>query len=251
MAIVAFIIAVILVPGILVFRGIMTRGNPFKTVIEAFIGASLGLLLLFIYFDITGEGLGIRLALIMKETFELLLKDQTIMSNPALKSQNPEELVQALELFYRGIINSLPAFLLVIDALSSYGQYKIISKMIGFNRRGIKRLPSFMYFSWPRQGSWILLLMFALTYIIYIMNSTMGLGHLLLINVNFLMKFYFGVQGASLLFYFVYNKRWPSFTAPLITVAMSLTYVTRVMLFVLGLFDLIMNLKARMEQTVG
>jgi uncharacterized protein YybS (DUF2232 family) len=247
MVILGLFLVILVLPAMVIPKNMALGERPYKVVLEAFLAAALGILFVFILTAASGMGLGEQLAMAMKETVEWMVADERILNHPLFSGRSATEIQGQLISTYTVIINSLPGTLLVLAALSSYFEYILIAKIGSKGPKEIRKLPHFRSFSWPRQGIWGWLAIFIAS---WIFSKDFEIGALVLSNVNVLMEFYFVVQGAAVVFFFGHQKKWPGWVPPLAVLVLSVPRISRIFLFILGVTDLVLNLRDRMERPV-
>ena len=245
MVILGLLLVILVLPAMVIPKNMALGERPYKVVLEAFLAAALGILFVFILTAASGSGLGEQLAFTMKELVEMMVKEDAIIHNPAFAGKTVEEIQSQLTAVYTLMINSLPGTLLVMAAIISYFEYILIAKLASKGAREVRKLPRFRSFSWPRQGIWGWLLIFVAS---WILSKDFEIGSLVLSNVNVLMEFYFVVQGAAVVFFFGHQKKWPGFIPPLVVALLSAFAISRILLLMLGITDLVLNLRNRMER---
>ncbi len=236
---------IVLVPAVVIPKNIVLKERPYKVVLQGFVASSVGILILFIVATITGGSLGEQFALMVDQMIPALVANEGISGNPIFKDMTPAEIKTQLSLIYTLMINSLPAYLLILASLTSYFEYTFIAKLMSGKIRDIRRLPAFANFSWPKSGVWGWLIIFAGS---VVLSNTLDIGKLVLLNVQILMEYYFFLQGASVAFFLADKKKWPKFVPPLVVIIFALSPISRGLIFMLGLIDLVINIKSRLDQ---
>lgn len=243
----ALFLIILLIPAMVIPKNIVIKERPYKVVLEAFIATSVGILILFVVASATGGSLGEQLAAMVDQMIPVLMGNEAFVGNPIFSGMTSAEIQTQLSLIYTAMINSLPGYLLVLASLSSYFEYSLICKLMSGKIRDVRKLPAFNTFTWPKSGVWGWLIIFAGS---WILSKSFDIGPLVLGNVQILMEYYFFVQGAAIIFFFGARKIWPRFVPPLLVVVFSISPISRGIVFMLGLTDLILNIRDRMDQMV-
>jgi uncharacterized protein YybS (DUF2232 family) len=243
----ALFLIIVLIPAMVIPKNIAAKERPYKVILEALIATSVGILFLFVVATATGASLGEQLAAMVDNMIPALMTNEGFLGNPIFSKMTPAEVQIQLSLIYAMMINSLPGYLLVMASLTSYFEYTFIAKLMSGKIRDVRKLPVFSTFSWPKSGAWGWLIIYGGS---LILSNTFDIGPLVLRNVQILMEYYFFVQGAAVVFFFGARKKWPKFVPPLLVVALSISPISRGIIFILGLTDLIINIRNRIDQMV-
>lgn len=235
---------IVFVPVIVIPKNILINETPYKAVLEAFIASSVAILLLFIVATVTGGSLGEHLANMVEEMIPALISNPGFIGNPIFADMTSGEIQIQLATVYTTMINRLPGYLLIGASLTSYLEYTLIAKLMSGKIGEVRKLPAFHTFSWPKSGVWGWLIIFGGS---WVLSQSFDFGALALANVQILMEYYFFVQGAAVLFFFSKRKRWPKFIPPLLLIGFAITPISRSIIFILGLADLILDLRSRMD----
>lgn len=236
---------IVLIPAMVIPKNIAIKERPYKVVLEALIATSVGILFLFVLATMTGGSLGEQLAEMVNRMIPVIMENEVFLKNPIFSEMTPSEVQNQLLSIYTIMINSLPGYLLVMASLTSYFEYTLIAKLMSGKLRDVRRLPAFHTFSWPKSGVWGWLIIFGGS---WILSKSVDIGPLVLGNVQILMEYYFFVQGAAVLFFFGVRKKWPKFVPILLVIVFSISPISRGIIFMLGLGDLILNIRDRMDQ---
>ncbi len=244
----ALFLIIVLVPAMVILKNITLKENPYKVVLQAFVLTSVGILILFVVATTTGASLGEQFAATVDQMIPLLMSNEGLSENPIFSDMTSAEIKMQLSLIYTMMINSLPGYLLVVASFASYFEYTFISKIMSAKIQDVRKLPMFSTFSWPKSGVWGWLIIFGGS---WVLSNTVNFGPLVLLNVQILMEYYFFVQGAAVVFFLASRKKWPKFVPPLVVLVFALSPISRGIIFMLGLTDLILNIRNRMDQMVG
>lgn len=239
------ILIILLIPAMVIPKNIAIRETPYKVVLEGFIATSVGILFLFVVASATGVSLGEQLASMVEQLIPGLMSNEGFVGSSIFSGMTSPEIQSQLSIIYTIMINSLPGYLLVLATLTSYFEYIFIGKLMSGKIRDLRKLPAFYTFTWPKSGAWGWLIIFGGS---WILSNNFDIGSLVLTNVQILMEYYFFVQGAAVLFFFCEKKKWPKFVPPLLVLAFGITPISRGVIFILGLLDLILDLRTRMDR---
>lgn len=244
----ALFLIILLVPAVVILKNIGRREQAYKVVLQAFVASSVAILILFVVATLTGSSLGEYFAATVDQMIPILMSNDGLSGNPIFSDMTPAEIKTQLSLIYTMMINSLPGYLLVVASLTSYFEYTFISKLISGKIPDVQKMPTFSTFTWPKSGVWGWLIIFGGS---WILSNALDFGSLVLLNVQILMEYYFFIQGAAVVFFFAARKGWPKFVPPLVVAVFALSPISRGIIFMLGLIDLILNLRNRMDQMAG
>lgn len=244
MAFIGLGLVLLMSPALVLPRSMALGIRPYKAILESVIVASTGILFLFILVSATGESLGVRIASVIHELIKISVDNQAFIDIPLLQEMSNSEIKSYLINFSNIMIDNFPGFLIILSGLLSYFLYIGISKVMEKRVKKVRRLPLYKNFSWPKQGIWAWIAIYLISLFI---SRDFPEGGVVLSNVNMLMEFYFAFQGGAVVFFLVAKKKWPTAVAIIIVPLFMIVRIFRMGLFILGLLDLMMNLRNRMS----
>jgi uncharacterized protein YybS (DUF2232 family) len=142
---------------------------------------------------------------------------------------------------------AFPGTLIVFSLVAAYLNYGFLSWLIGKTGRKISSLPPFRTFSLPRNIIIGALIIYLLSYI----TVNMGIidKNLMMFSLEMVFTFVFSMQGLAVIFYFGYSKKIPKIVLVVISAIFVLTWLGQTFLFLLGLTDIILDIRKRFSQT--
>ena len=164
-----------------------------------------------------------------------------------LNKLKPEELQNALEQMKEMMRLAIPGTMIVLISIVTYLNYSILSRIMRrFNER-VSLLPPFRNFSFPRTIIFGSIIIYGLSYLT-IKTGIIDKG-LMMLTVQIVFTFLFSVQGLASFYYIGYIKNVPKIILVVIAVILIVTWFGQTFLFLLGLLDIVMNLRKRFSQT--
>lgn len=244
MAFIGLGIILLMSPALVLPRSIIQGVRPYRAIIESVIVAATGILFLFIFISATGESLGVRIASVVHELIKIAIENQVFLDHPLFKGMSDNELSSYLINVSNIMIDNFPGLLIIISGLLSYLLYLGISKVMEKSGKKVRRLPLYKNFSWPKQGIWAWIAIYLIS---LLMSKDFPEGAVVLSNINMLMEFYFAFQGGAVVFFLVAKKEWPVIVAVILVPLFMVIRIFRMGLFILGLLDLMMNVRNRIS----
>ena len=237
----------IIMPIPAIMRYMLSGRNAYRGILEGSLSAMTGVAILFlIFWSMTGFTLFDALNSILNQISvdNINFSSYTAMG---LKKLEPDAVALALENMKEVMRLALPGTIIVFCMIIAYLNYAVISWFIGKTGRRISSLPPFRNFTLPKSMVLGSLLIYILSYI------TVNMGvidkALLMFNLELLFTFIFSIQGLATIFYFGYAKKIPKLVILLVSGIFVLTWLGQTFLFLLGLTDLVFNIRKRFTQT--
>jgi len=164
-----------------------------------------------------------------------------------MKELEMDTLQLALEQMKEMTKLAVPGTIIVFSMVIAYLNYAVISWVIGKTGKKISKLPPFRVFSLPKSIVLGSLLIYVLSYI----TISMGIigKDLIMFNLELLFTFVFFIQGLAVVFYFGYLKKIPKIVSLMVAGIFLFTWLGQTFLFLLGLTDVVLDIRKRFSQT--
>ena len=240
-----FIMIFIPIPAMMKYM--LTGRSAYRGILEGSLTAVTGVALVFLMFwSMTGA----TFFEVMKTALnQITVKDMDFGSYYMMgaKALQPDAMQQALDNMKELSMLALPATLIICCLIIAYFNYSVISWLISRTGRKISVLPPLRAFSLPRNIILGALLIYVLSYI----TASMGIidKNLMMVSLNLVFSFVFSIQGLAVVFYFGYMKKIPKAVLVVIAAVFMLTQLGQTFLSMLGLCDVILNIRKRFSQT--
>ncbi len=142
---------------------------------------------------------------------------------------------------------AFPGTLIVFSVVIAYLNYGLISWILSKTERKISALPPLRTFSLPKNIILGSLIIYILSYI----TANMGIidKNLIMYNLELLFTFIFSIQGLAVVFFFGHMKRIPKLVILIVSGILLLIWLGQTFLFLLGLLDLVLDIRKRLSQT--
>jgi uncharacterized protein YybS (DUF2232 family) len=236
-----------IMPIPIMMRYMLTGRNAYRGILEGSLSAVTGVTLVFlIFWSVTGftffDVLDSTLKQISVENL-ILNSDYTM----GVKQLQPDAMKLALDNAKEMTKLAVPGTLIICCMIVAYLNYGVISWAIHKSGRKISKLPPFRAFSLPKNIVIGALIIYILSYI----TINMGIidKSLMMFNLELLFTFVFSIQGLAVVFYIGYSKRIPKLILVIISAVFFLTWLGQMFLFLLGLTDVVLDIRKRFSQT--
>jgi len=207
--------------------------NPYNGVLSATVAVGLGSLMIFIYAVIQGSSVAAELEASVEAYMPLLL--QSMPGQEALLRQS-----------FDSVISTFPSTIMIWGAVVAYLEYLILSKFIRNGDKGAWQMARLREFTWPRNGIYGWMMIFILSWIASL--TGMPGGDLVMLNIQNIFEAAFSLQGVSLFLMFCMMKKVPSGVAIGLGIIAWVFPTTRLVLFLLGIADIMLGLRTRISQ---
>lgn len=225
----------------------LRRGSasPYRTVIHAALYSSAAALVVFAAASLSGESVYRQLSAAVEDIAGLLAQDSTVIDMLGLEEASMDEKTDMFIGMYQQVFNALPASIMTFSAAAAYFEYLIISKVKKAHIPHTALMPAFREFSLPGGAVWGILLMYIAS---WIMTSTELLPNdLLYVNMDLIFDFVLSLQGISVILMLFHMKRIPKAIGVAAVVILWITVIGRWLLVLLGMLDIILGLKFRIQ----
>ena len=221
------------------------RMSPYRIVMQSVLTVTVLTIIVFMIASMTGKGIFAQI----QETIDALAKD--LADSPLLEqslnlaSDSKADRIEAISSLYENAFAVLPATIMVMSAVVSYIEYLIISKIMRRRTGTVGRMPKFREFSWPGSALMGIMGMYLLSWLLT--KTGVFADNMVYMNIDFLFNFMFSIQGVSVVLMFCYMKRIPRGIGIAAAVILWITYLGRMILLIVGMFDLIFGIKRKIK----
>lgn len=237
----------IFMPIPIMMRYMLTGRNAYRGILEGSLSAVTGVALVFLMFwSMTGATF---FEVLNSALNQIKIEDLDMSGYYAMgmKQLQPDAMQLALDNMKEMTKLALPGMLIVFSLVVAYLNYGFLSWFIGRTGRKISALPPFRTFSLPRNIIIGSLIVYLLSYI----SANMGIidKNLIMFSLELLFTFVFSIQGLAVIFYFGYSKKIPRIVLVVVSAVFVFTWLGQTFLFLLGLIDIILDIRKRFSQT--
>ena len=209
------------------------RVSPFRAVFNAAVSVCVAAAVILMFSSLAEQGMFAQIKQVISDVSSQVAVNPVWDMVPQMDKLSTAEKAELFKQAYEALAIRIPA----------YVEYIIVSNM-PWNRSKVKHMPAFMDFSLPGNAFMGIFLMYFAAWGISMSGSTFGTA--VYANVNFIFDFAFILQGISVVFMFSYIKRIPKIAAVIVIVIALCSNICRMLLVLLGMFDLITGIKNRM-----
>ncbi len=216
------------------------KKSPYRVVINGVISVSAAAAVVFMAASLTGPGLFSRLMENASSAADRLASDPGIISAFNLEEATAAQRSEFFLASYESFISLAPVYIMVLAAVVSYIAYIILSRALGKHKE-VRRMPPFREFSFPPGALMALVAMYFAGWIMT--SSEMLESDMFYLNISAVFDFAFSIQGISVIFMLFHMKRIPKGFAAAAAAALWITFIGRNILLILGMIDMVLNLK--------
>jgi len=237
----------IFLPIPVMMKYMLTGRNAYRGILEGSLSAMTGVALVFLMFwSMTGVTF---FEVLNSSLNQINVEDMNLSSYymMGLRDLEPDALQLALDNVKEMTKLAFPGTIIVFSLVIAYLNYAVISWFVGKTGKKISALPPFRFFSLPKNiviGSLIIYLLSYITVNMGIIDKS-----LMMFSLELLFTFVFSIQGLAVIFYLGYLKKIPKFMLLIVSGIFILTWLGQTFLFLLGLTDVILDIRKRFSQT--
>lgn len=236
----------IFMPLPIMSKYMIAKKNPYRAVLQGILYSLVGIALVFIMVKIqTGSGI----ADLFHASFKQALEAQdpsTLLKAFGIENVSEKELIESMDNIAKLMEMMIPANLIVWSSIFAYVDYKIISRALVKNGIMVSVLPPLRELALPKNsllGAIIICVLAYLSANIGIIDETT-----IMLNIQLVLNFVFAVQGLAVALYYAYVRRMPKFMVIIMCVFLLMFSFGRTLLFILGLTEIVLNLRKRFPQ---
>lgn len=218
--------------------------SPYKVVLRSTLVISAAAAVVFIAASLTGAGIYSQLQELAKLMSTEAAKNPMVIEALNMAGINEAERADVLVQIYNSVFQVLPVSIMFMGLVVSYIAYLILSRLLK-RHKDVRMMPKFREFSFSRGTGTAIMLMYLFT---WILTETGIAGDMMLYaNINLLFDLVFSLQGVAVVLMFVHLKRLPRALGIVFVIVLWGTSIGKLFLILLGLFDLMMGLKSRIQ----
>ncbi|HML35965.1 MAG TPA: DUF2232 domain-containing protein [Bacillota bacterium] len=240
------LLVMIFIPIPVMMRYMLSGRNAYRGILEGSLSAIMGVSLIFLVFwAMTGVTFFEALTHSLNQ---INISDMNMGGYYfGMKEFSPDTMERALDSMKEMMKLAVPGTLIVFCMVIAYVNYAAISWFIRKTGKKVSALPPLRAFSLPKNILIGSLIVYLLSYI----TVNMGIidKSLMMFNLEMLFTFVFSIQGLAVIFCFGYIKKIPKFVLLIISAIFIFTWLGQTFLFLLGLSDIVLNIRKRISQT--
>lgn len=222
--------------------------SPYRIVMNSTITITAATVIVFMIATISGQSVFAQIQEMIDLVTKEMARNPMIAETFDMTSMDEVDRAKMFSRIYNSAFEIMPACIMIMGAVISYIEYIIIAKIIS-KRTIVNKMPKLREFSWPNSAMMGLMGMYLISWIL----TEMGVfaNNMVYMNIDVLFNFAFSIQGVSVVLMFCHMKRVPKAIGVIIAVVMWMSYIGRMVLLMLGMFDLIFGIKRRIRTKNG
>ncbi len=239
---------ILVIPFIVMPSYITKRRSPYEAVLMSDIVICAAVAVIFMVQSMTGDGMFTQLHNAMQSIAGTVAGDSNVIELLGMEDMSAKEREDLVIGVYDEVFKLLPVSIMMLGAIVSYIVYIVLS--VSLNKRSpVELMPKFREFSVPSNAVFVLIGMYMFVWMLTAMGDFED--NSFYVNIDLLFDFVFFLQGMSVIFMLFYLKRIPKGFALALCIVLWNIYIGRMILIVVGMFDVIFGLKGRMLDNKG
>lgn len=233
---------------LIIMPGYIRSGSisPYRTVLQATLITTASAAVVLMAASIMGQGLFGQLRMLAADMAEQIGNAPMMEDAFNMAAMDEADRIEMFRQLYEQAFAVLPACVMVMSAVFAYLEYIILSKIMG-RRRSVNMMPPFREFSLPVGAMMGIVGMYLAAWILT--EAGVFTNNMMYMNIDFLFDFTFSIQGVSVVLMFCHMKRLPKILGAVAVVILWMTYIGKMFLVIMGMFDLMFNFKGRIQNT--
>ncbi len=235
---------IIVLPPIMMSGLVKKKLDPYYIIGLGTIFACAGVVCVFLAGYLSGESLGDYVTNLYKDSVKTLANNQTVLDALGM---DKEEATKELTAMCKAAQSLVPSMIIILTAIISYIEYNFIVRMRF--REGTKPFAYMRNFALKPNDVMGWFLIYLGGYLLKALGLT-GAG-VVIVNINILVQAIIALQGIGVIFLFFKERRTPRIVPFLICVALWIIPIGHTALFMLGVIDLLINIRFRITKGAG
>jgi len=243
------IVIIIFIPIPIMTRYMLAGRSAYQGVFQGTVTAVTGIaLLLLLSWALTGISVFDAMNQILNNVSVDSIGLAKNYESLGLRGMSLEEMQASMDQMKEITKLSVPGTLIIIASVLAYVNYGILSRILRkFNGR-VSVLPPFRAFTLPKSIIIGSIMIYGLSFIV--INMGIINRELMMLTVQIVFTFIFSVQGLAVIFFFWYIKRFFKVILIVLSAVLIFTWFGQTILFMLGLLDVVLDLRKRFSQTI-
>lgn len=241
------IIVMIVAPFPAIYAAISKRVKPYLAIGYGIGAGTVAVLVIFAAAFIMGQSFGEQMEQGIKVAVDTIMQNKDALSNVGLDDISNAKAISILTDMYKSIAMLLPSVLIICITIVSYIEYNLTVK---FRYRQSSRMRPYAYLRNFGLTNNDVLGWFMIYIVSYLMKfAGVSIGEIAVMNINIMVNAVIAVQAIGLIFFVAYMKQRPRIFPILISVCLWFIPMGHSILFILGLLDLLLNLRVKLNDT--
>lgn len=242
-------IVMIIAPFPAIYAAISKRVRPYLAIGYGVGAGTVAVLVIFAAAFIMGQSFGEQMEQGIKVTVDTIMQNKDALANIGLDEISNAKAISVLTDMYKSVAMILPSALIIVITVISYVEYNLTVK---FRYRQSSRMRPYAYLRNFGLTNNDVLGWFMIYIVSYLMKfAGVGVGEIAVMNINIMVNTVIAVQAIGLIFFVAYMKQRPRIFPILISVGLWFIPMGHSILFVLGLLDLLLNLRGKINENFG
>ena len=240
----AIFIILIIVPFITMPRDIKNGTvSPYYAVIKSVIITMAAVMVVMAVARASGHALYQTYQEYINDVSQGIASDENFKNMLGLGSASNAEALTTITAVYEMMAKRVPAYIVTMSLVLSYFVYTRLSRSAKKAGLPVQMMPKFKEFSLPPNCIMPMVIFYFIA--VLMSRGEFPAGDFIYQNINYVFDLAFVLQGASVMFMMCDARKWPKAVAVLIVFIFWNMYMLRQALVILGMFDLIFGMKAR------
>ena len=229
-----------------IYSAISKREKPYFAIGYGITSGTLAILIIFALAFLMGQSFGSQMDTQIDNMVSVIVNNKEMLSAVGLEQVSSAKAVATLTDLYKSFAVLFPSVLIIFVTIISYIEYNIMVRVRYAQSSGYRPYAYLRNFALRNNDvmGWFLIYLVG-----YLMKfAGIGIGEIAVMNINVLVNTVISIQAMGLIFFVTYVKQRPKIFAIIITVCLWLIPMGKSILFILGLFDLLLNLRGRFRE---
>ena len=240
------IIVMLVAPFPAIYMAISRRVKPYFAIGYGITAGTAAILAIFAVAFLTGESFGAQMDARIDQMVGLIMQNKELLANVGLDEISKAQAISVLTEMYKSMAIVLPSALIVFTTIISYIEYNILVKIRYSQTSGYRPYAYIRNFTLRNNDVMGWFIIYLVSYLMKF--AGIGIGEVAVMNINLLVNMVISIQAMGLIFFVTYVKQRPKIFAIIISVCLWIMPMGKSILFMLGIFDLLLNLRGKIRE---
>lgn len=229
-----------------IYMAISKRVKPYLAIGYGITAGAMTMLAIFALAFLFGESFGDQLNARIDQAVELIVQNKDVLANVGLNEISNAKAISLLTEMYKTMAMLLPSVLIILEAIVSYIEYTMLVKIRYAQTSGYKPYAYLRNYTLTNNDVIGWFIIYSISYLIKF--AGIGIGEVAVMNINIMVNAIISVQAVGLIFFVTYVKQRPRIFAIIISISLWIIPIGKSILFLLGVMDLIVNLRGKFRE---
>ena len=229
-----------------IYVAISKRERPYFAIGYGITSGTVAILLVFAIAFLAGRSFGAQMDTYIDNMVGIIVDNKDMLTSIGMEQVSAAKAVSVLTDMYKSLAVLLPSVLIIFVTVVSYIEYNIMVKIRYAQSSGYRPYAYMRNYTLRHNDVMGWFIIYLISYLMKF--AGIGIGEIAVMNINILVNTVISIQAMGLIFFVTYVKQRPKIFAVIITLCLWLIPMGKSILFIIGIFDLLLNLRGKFRE---